>query len=149
MMLRDVIQDDLRTFFEHQRDPEACRMAVFPSRTRDVFMVHWNTAILADPDVAKKTIVIDGEVAGHVVSWGKDGRRFVGYWIGREYWGRGVATEALASFLEHETRRPLHAYVAAQNLGSIRVLEKCGFHRVGESTKALDGVEEVLLQLDR
>jgi RimJ/RimL family protein N-acetyltransferase len=49
----------------------------------------------------------------------------VGYWIGREYWGKGVATEALSQFLAHaEVRRPLHAAVAKHNVGSIRVLEK-------------------------
>ena len=56
----------------------------------------------------------------------------MGYWIGREYWGRGVATAALRSLLEVIPERPLHPLVAAGNAGSIRVLEKCGFVRDGE-----------------
>jgi RimJ/RimL family protein N-acetyltransferase len=131
MSLRDVVEADLPIFFEHQKDPEACRMAAFPSRERDAFMAHWRLKVLGDATGGKKTIVVDSAVAGNVVSWDQQGKRLVGYWIGREHWGRGVATAALAEYLrQHETRRPLHAYVSAHNLGSIRVLEKCGFHRV-------------------
>lgn len=61
-----------------------------------------------------------------------EGQREIGYWIGKEYWGRGIATEALAAFLLLETRRPLLAYAARDNVASIRVLEKCGFVRSGE-----------------
>jgi RimJ/RimL family protein N-acetyltransferase len=72
-------------------------------------------------------------VAGNVVSFEQDGEREVGYWIGREYWGKGVATEALSQFLDHvEVRRPLYAGVAKHNVASIRVLEKCGFTIVGK-----------------
>ena len=63
--------------------------------------------------------------------WTQEGNRGVTYWLGREHWGKGVATRALAAFLEIETARPLHAAVAADNAGSIRVLEKCGFTRAG------------------
>ncbi len=55
------------------------------------------------------------------------GERLLGYWLGREYWGRGIASAAVAQFLTYEKTRPLHARVAKHNLGSIRVLEKSGF----------------------
>ena len=42
--------------------------------------------------------------------------------------------------------RPLHAYVAKCNVGSIRVLEKCGFVKVGEHPGD-DEIEELLLEL--
>ena len=42
----------------------------------------------------------------------RDGKRLVGYWIGREFWGKGLATKALAELLAEVTARPLHAYVA-------------------------------------
>ena len=71
-------------------------------------------------------------MAGNVVSWEGDEGRLVGYWIGREQWGRGIATAALSAFLEEIPERPLHALVHAENAGSIRVLEKCGFVQVGE-----------------
>ncbi len=113
-------------------------MADFPSRDHDAFMTHWRVKVLGNATGGKKTVVIDGAVAGNVVSWDQDGKRLVGYWLGRAHWGRGVATAALAEYLSHhETRRPLHAYVSAHNLGSIRVLEKCGFRRVSAVTDEL------------
>lgn len=140
-MLRDVTPDDLPIFFEHQRDPDANRMADFPAREWDAFMAHWRANVLGDASARKQTIVVDGDVAGNILSWAHAGRRLVGYWLGRGYWGRGVATAALSAFLQYDTTRPLHAYVAAHNAGSIRVLEKCGFQRAG-------GGEEGLFRLD-
>jgi RimJ/RimL family protein N-acetyltransferase len=141
--LREVRETDLPTFFEHQRDPEGNRMANFPARTREDFDRHWH-AILDGPGVVR-TIESSGAVVGNVVSWEHDGERDVGYWIGREYWGRGFATAALSAFLREFPTRPLFAHVAAHNVGSIRVLEKCGFERVGTSTT--DGVDELLFRL--
>jgi RimJ/RimL family protein N-acetyltransferase len=92
------------------------------------------------------TVVSDGAVAGNIGCWEDDGRRLVGYWIGREFWGRGLATQALAELLDVVDARPLHAYVAKSNVASIRVLEKCGFVKVGEHAGD-DGIEELLLEL--
>lgn len=147
-MLRDVTEEDLPVFFEHQREPEAHRMAAFPPREHDAFMVHWRTKVLGDPTARKRTIVVDDCVAGNIGSWDADGRRFVGYWIGREYWSRGIGTAALSEFLCEETTRPLCACVAAQNIGSIRILQKCGFRRIDDTQQAFDGAEEFLFQLD-
>jgi RimJ/RimL family protein N-acetyltransferase len=147
--LRDVLEEDLPVFFEHQADPVANRMAAFPPRDRDAFTAHW-AKILADEAITKKTILVDGQVAGNVVSFDWDGRREVGYWVGREHWGKGVATKALAQFLRTMKRRPLHARVAKHNLGSLRVLEKCGFVGLphGEAVDPPGGGDEVLLRLD-
>jgi RimJ/RimL family protein N-acetyltransferase len=147
-MLRDVTEDDLLIFFEHQRDPEAHRMAAFAPRDHDAFMLHWRTKVIGEPTARKRTIVVDDCVVGNIGSWDADGRRLVGYWIGREYWGRGIGTAALSEFLHEETTRPLCAYVAARNRGSIRVLEKCGFRQIGGIELGSDGVEEYLFQLD-
>jgi RimJ/RimL family protein N-acetyltransferase len=149
MQLRDVTIEDLPIFFEHQREPAANRMASFPARERDAFMAHWQGKVLGDPANRTQTIVVDGEVAGNVVSWDLGHERAIGYWIGEAFWGRGVATEALRAFLaEHERTRPISAYVATENLGSMRVLEKCGFRRVrGLLTVGADGVEELLYRL--
>ena len=108
--------------------------------------------ILREEIGVARTIEVEGRVAGNIVSWEHDGERDVGYWIGREHWGKGVATAALTAFLVELDTRPLHAHVAAHNIGSIRVLEKCGFERSGGRTHAqpdADGVEELLLKLDR
>ena len=148
-MLRNVIEDDLSTFFEHQRDEEATTMAVHSSREWDAFISHWRHNVLGNPANEARTILVDDQVAGYVSSWEQEGRRLVAYWVGREFWGRGVAGSALDEFLRiHERRRPIHAFVALSNARSIRVLEKCGFQRVGEPLVESDGVAEVLFQFD-
>ena len=138
-----MVDGDLDAFFEHQREPEANRMAAFPARDREAFDAHWRR-LLADDSLTKKTIVYEGEVAGNVGCWEQEGRRFVGYWIGREFWGKGLATRALQELTGEVTQRPLHAWVATSNLASIRVLEKCGFVRVGSHK---NDVEELLFEL--
>jgi RimJ/RimL family protein N-acetyltransferase len=95
-----------------------------------------------------RTVVVDGHVAGNVVSWVQGGERLVGYWIGREHWGKGVATAALSTFLRQVAIRPLVAYVAERNVASIRVLEKCGFRTTGSPEVGEDGVTEIVLRLD-
>ena len=95
-------------------------------------MAHWRR-ILDDDSTVLRTILSDQQVAGNLVSWQAEGERLVGYWIGREYWGKGIASAALAAFLQVVEPRPLHARVARHNLASIRVLEKCGFARCHEN----------------
>jgi RimJ/RimL family protein N-acetyltransferase len=150
VVLRDVIDADLPALFEHQQDPEATRMAAFPSRDRETFMAHW-AKIMADRTNILQTIVFDGQVAGNIVSWNQDGRREVGYWLGREFWGRGIATFALRSFLERMKMRPLYAHVAKRNIASRRVLEKCGFTLIGADRVLAEApaepVEEFIFKL--
>lgn len=128
--LRPVEPDDLPIFFVHQRDAEAARLAGFSPRELEAFMTHWQTNILGNPAAACRTILCDGAVAGNVGAWTDAGsrERLLGYWIGREFWGRGIASSAVAQFIQTESR-PLTAFVAEHNPGSIRVLEKCGFSR--------------------
>jgi RimJ/RimL family protein N-acetyltransferase len=144
-VLRDVREDDLDVFFEQQREPEGVAMAVFPAREREAFDAHWRR-VLADDSNVVRAIEVDGEVAGNIGSWEQDGRRLVGYWIGREFWGRGIATSALSE-LAAELGRPLHAWVASSNLGSIRVLEKCGFVQVGSHAEHNEQFGEVVEEL--
>jgi RimJ/RimL family protein N-acetyltransferase len=149
ILLRDVIESDLPILFEQQLDPEATEMAAFPARDRDTFMAHW-AKIMADDSVILKTILFDGKVAGNIVGFEMDGKREVGYWIGKEYWGKGIATKALTAFLDHVQTRPLYAYVAKHNIGSRRVLKKCGFTVEGEdqfSNASGEVVEQFVLKL--
>ena len=148
--LRDVTVDDLAIFFEHQQDPIANRMAAFPARSWAEHLAHWR-AILREPSVRTRTILCGEEVAGSVVSYINEGVREVGYWLGREFWGKGIATRALAEFLTGEPTRPLYAHTAKHNIGSRRVLEKCGFSIIGEdSYPDPDGtvIEEFVWRLD-
>jgi RimJ/RimL family protein N-acetyltransferase len=142
VFLRDVIEQDVPIFFEHQRDPDAGRMAAFPVRELDAHAAHW-AKILADDTLTKKTIVSDGRIAGNIVSFDQAGRQMVGYWIGKDHWGKGIATAALSAFLDHVPARPLYAYVAKHNVASIRVLSKCGFTILSEGKGSVAGEEEV------
>ena len=148
--LRAVVDSDLDVLFEHQADPEATAMAAFPARDRERFDAHW-AKIRRDETVILRTILAGDRVAGGVSSWQDEGQRLVGYWMGREHWGRGVATQALALFLGEVPARPLYAHVAAHNAGSIRVLQKCGFHRdsaqEAEAPRPEDGIEELIFVL--
>lgn len=127
--------NDIGVFFEHQRDPDATAMAAFPARERDAHTAHWEK-VLGDPANLARTIVAEGEVAGNVGSWNGEGHREVGYWIAKECWGKGIATEALRQFLRVEQTRPLQAWVAVGNPASARVLEKCGFVPVDRPPEA-------------
>jgi RimJ/RimL family protein N-acetyltransferase len=142
--LRKVLDDDLLILFEQQKDPVAVDMAVVPARDRPAHMTHWRK-VLNDDTIISRTVLSGGEVAGHIVSWEQDGRRKVGYWLGQGFWGRGTATVALSAFLEIEQTRPLYAHVAKHNVGSLRVLEKCGFTA---SPQAPDAQEVVLVLED-
>ena len=146
--LRPVEESDLPILYAHQADEEATRMAAFPSRDRESFMAHW-ARILADESKVIRTIVCGGSVVGNILSWEASGDRLVGYWIGREHWGKGIATAALSRFVEELDTRPLIAHVAKHNLASLRVLRKCGFTILREDRFRFrdDDCEEYLLIL--
>ncbi len=156
IVLRDLTESDLPIFFEQQLDLEANYMAAFTAKdpeNRDAFNAHWNK-ILADKTVTVKTILLDGQVAGSVASWVDAswlGKPEVTYWIGKEYWGRGIATRALSEFLTIVKERPIYARAARDNAASLRVLEKCGFRISGYSKGFANArgaeVEEALLEL--
>jgi RimJ/RimL family protein N-acetyltransferase len=154
ILLRDVRDEDLPVFFEQQLDRDANDMAAFTARNpqdRDAFMAHWSR-ILGDERIIKKSIVVDGRLAGHVLSFEQFGEREVSYWIGKEYWGRGIATKALTLFLEELKVRPLYARAAKDNVASLRVLAKCGFKVVGEDRGYANArgaeIEEYVLKLE-
>lgn len=143
VQLRDVIADDLPIFFQQQLDPDATYMAAFPSRDRDAFMAHWQK-LLSDETLIKKTILFNGQVAGNIGSWQQSGKQEVGYWIGKEYWGKGIASKAVSKIIVQIKVRPLYAYVAKHNIASIRVLEKCGFIIIDEEKElSIIGEEKI------
>jgi RimJ/RimL family protein N-acetyltransferase len=133
--LRAVEDGDLPLFFAWQADEESRRMAAVPARDEEAFMAHW-AKIRINPDSTLRTIVAEGVVAGNAVSWTADEGRMVGYWVGKEHWGRGIASAALRLYLDVDRHRPMLATVAEHNAGSRRVLEKAGFQLV--STKVVD-----------
>jgi len=153
--LRDVDHNDLPMFFTFQQDPSANFMAAFTAKDpadRQAFDSHWER-ILSDPTVLMKTIVLEGRVVGSVGKFDMLDKPQVTYWVDREFWGRGIATVALAQFLAVYRARPVYASAAADNSGSIRVLEKSGFVRQGMEKSFANArgqeIDEVFFVLER
>jgi RimJ/RimL family protein N-acetyltransferase len=153
VVLRPVHDSDLPVFFRQMNDPEALTMAAFTPRDpadRAAFDAHWKR-IRASEDVLR-TVLADGDVVGSAAVYGEPGEREVTYWIDRAYWGRGIATAALRGLLAEVPERPLYARAAADNAGSLRVLDKCGFRvtaRARGFAHARDAeIEEFVLVLD-
>ena len=153
--LRDVWESDLPLFFDFQLDPEANQMAAFTAKDptdKAAFLGHWGK-ILSDNTITNQTILSEGKVVGHVASYTDQefGKPEVTYWIGREYWGIGIATEALLRFLDRVKTRPIYARAAKDNVASLRVLQKCGFEIVSEGRGFANArgkeVEELVLRL--
>jgi RimJ/RimL family protein N-acetyltransferase len=152
--LREVRDGDLAVLFAQWADPVAAHMAAFTApdhMDRSAFERRWSRQ-RADETVIARVIVVDGEVAGTIGSWGGPDEREVTYWIGRSYWGRGIATGALKAFLTVDRSRPLHARVAYDNDASRRVLEKCGFRVIATErsfAEARSGeIDEFVLRLE-
>lgn len=125
--------DDLNTFFQFQLDEKANYMAAFTSKdphNKTAYMEKY-TKILDDPTKNTKTIKVNGLIAGSISKFVMENDAEITYWIDRKLWGQGIATAALKEFLKTEKTRPIYGRVAFDNYGSQKVLEKCGFVRVG------------------
>ncbi|CAL9298895.1 MULTISPECIES: GNAT family N-acetyltransferase [Streptomyces] len=144
--LRDVVEADLEFFLAYEHEPEAVRRSRFTPRPREEFLRHWKANVLGDETCFVQTVTVDGAVAGSIVAWWHGHRRFIGYWLGRPYWGRGIGSRALGLFLAREENRPLYADPFSGNTGSIRLVEKHGFRRSGTVRHGED--DHVLLVLD-
>jgi RimJ/RimL family protein N-acetyltransferase len=151
--LREVVADDLPIFYRQQLDPEANDMAAFTSAdptNRAAFIARWEK-ILDNPAIIKRSILADDDIAGHILQFEQFGKPAVSYWLGKPHWGRGIATAALALFLNDIPLRPLYARAAHDNHASIRVLQKNNFVVVetdqGYSNARGREVKEVILKL--
>ena len=154
IVLREIHDSDLPVFFRQMNDPESVRMAAFTAKDpsdRDAFDAHWKR-IRSLADVVNRTVLVDGDVVGNAAVYGPADEREVTYWVDRAYWGRGIATAALRALLVAVPERPLYARAAADNVGSLRVLEKCGF-RVTDRDRGFanargEEIDEVVLVLE-
>ena len=153
VLLRPVTDEDLAIFFDQQQDRAANVMAAFTAKDpsdHGSFLAKW-TKILEDGAITARTILSGDQVAGHVMCFPLFGRPMVAYWLGREFWGRGMATAALRQLLVVVSQRPLYAQAAKDNVASLRVLAKCGFRVIAEdhgfSHARGEDVQEWVLQL--
>lgn len=136
IILRDVQEDDLPVFMRQHRDREAYFMAAldFTEVPADdaQFMARWQKYV-QNPGTVAKTILAGDEIAGYIYRYGEDDEKYVCVWLGKDFWGRQIATQALRLFIEHCCPiKALNAVTAKDNVASRRVLEKCGFGLVLE-----------------
>ena len=125
--------DDLHTLFQFQLDKEANYLAAFtPINPADkpAYLTKYSK-LLSDPTVNNQTIIVDNVIAGSIAKFIIHGDAEITYWIDKKYWGKGIATSALKKILSIEKTRPIYARVAFDNYGSQKVLEKCGFVKIG------------------
>lgn len=123
----------LEVLFQFQLDKEANYAAAFTAANptdKQAYLEKY-AKILADPTTNNQTILVNSVIVGSVAKFIMYGDAEVTYWIDRKFWGRGIATTALQHLLAIENTRPIFGRTAFDNLGSQRVLEKCGFVKIG------------------
>ena len=131
--LRPTEIADLDTLFQYQLDKEGGYLAAFMPKdpTDKTAYINKYTKLLSDPTANNQTILLDDKIVGSIAKFIIEGDTEITYWIDRKFWGQGIATKALTEFLAIETVRPIFGRVAFDNFGSQKVLEKCGFDKVG------------------
>jgi RimJ/RimL family protein N-acetyltransferase len=152
--LRPVHESDLDSLFRQMSDPESVRMAAFTPEDpddRQRFDAHM-ARLIESPDITLRAIAWDGDLVGSVASFVVERQTEVTYWIDRALWGRGIASQALALFLEVVRTRPLYARAASDNAGSLRVLAKNGFRIIDTEVSFAPArraeIEETILRLN-
>lgn len=148
--LRPLREDDVPTLFEIQLDDTAQHLAAFTdektARDSDAFL-RKHRKILADDAIVNRVIEIDGEVVGSVATFPIEGDMEITYWIHKDWWGRGVASAAVAALLDEVKVRPIFGRVVADNLGSVRVLERNGFVPAGSEDSFAPGRQATVTEL--
>ena len=153
VLLRDSTESDIEIFFKNQLDDEANYMAAFTPKDpndKEAYVSKWKR-LLEDPLINMKTILAAGEIAGTVVKFEIDGEAEITYALGKEFWGKGIATQALRQFLLLENKRPIFGRTAFDNYSSMKVLEKCDFERTGTDKGFANArgkeIEEIIFRL--
>jgi RimJ/RimL family protein N-acetyltransferase len=151
--LRPVGVADLDAIFEQMRDPESVHMAAFTAENpsdRRAFDAHM-AKIMSSSENRLRAIISDSRLVGTIASYVSEGATEVTDWIDRSCWGQGIATRALSLLLEEFSVRPIRARAASDNAGSLRVLEKAGFHPIATEVSYAPGrtaeIEETVLEL--
>ena len=131
--LTETTRGDLDTLFQFQLDKEANHLAAFTPKDpsdKNAYIEKY-AKHLADPTINNQTIRVGGEIAGSIAKFMMHGEAEITYWIDKKFWGQGIATTALKDFLKVEQTRPIYGHAAFDNYGSQKVLEKCGFVKIG------------------
>ncbi len=133
LKLRPSEKADLEFFFQFQLDMEATYLAAFTPKdpTDKKAYLEKYTKHMQDPTINMQTILVGETIVGSIAKFELDGDTEITYWIDRNFWGKGIATTALKNLLHIIHTRPIFGRVAFDNFGSQKVLEKCGFVKIG------------------
>lgn len=150
--LRAYRSGDVDALHAIANDPAVSRWmtAQFPYPYTRADAETWMASVMQDSPPKNYVIEVDGTFAGAVGAHPQGGEHrgsaIFGYWLGRAFWGRGIATDAARTLARYALSegglRRLEATVFAPNLTSARVLEKAGFTfeaRLRESYVERDG----------
>lgn len=155
IILRPTEPSDLELFFQFQLDKEACYLAAFTPKDPADKVAYFEkyTRLLGDPNVNMQTILVGNSIAGSVTKFLMEGAAEITYWLDKRFWGQGIASMALRNFLEIENTRPIFGRVAFDNYSSQKVLEKCGFAKIGISKGFANArkieIEEFIYKLNK
>ena len=133
VLLRPTKISDFEYLFVFQLDDEAGYLAAFMPKDpsdKNAYLEKYSK-LLTNPTVNMHTILVGENIVGSVSKFEMIGDAEITYWIDKKYWGQGIATTALKTFLSIENSRPIFGRVAFDNFGSQKVLEKCGFVKIG------------------
>lgn len=144
--LRSLRAEDAPMLARHANNPKvaACLRDRFPQPYSTEDAVRFFDYVTQTRDECVACIAVAGEAAGSIgLQFRTDVERCsaeLGYWIGEQFWGRGLMTAAIRCFTAWAMPRfeltRVYAEVFAENPASSRVLEKAGFERVGLLRKA-------------
>ena len=129
LSLRKSTISDLEIFFLNQLDSEAGHMAAFTAKDptdKEAYMTKYTDIINSDTAIMD-TIIANEQIAGSIGCYEMGGETHITYWLGKEFWGQGIATKALTLLISTINHRPLYGSAAWDNIASQRVMQKCGF----------------------
>jgi RimJ/RimL family protein N-acetyltransferase len=156
--IRDWARSDKAAVLRHANNRKVWRNLThrFPHPYAEADADWWFGFLERMPEPTHWAIEVQGEAVGGIGVMVGEGvfakSGHFGYWLGEEYWGRGIMTQAVAVVAPYAMSRfglvRLEAPVFAWNPASMRVLEKCGFSKEGVLTASVfkDGelVDQVL-----
>ena len=145
-LLRPFAQGDQQALVRHGNDRAVwLNLAdVFPHPYTREAADQWIALVTQPGGPLRFAIQYHGELVGGVgVHPGNDISRLtaqLGYWVGRQHWGKGIGTAAVQAIAEHAMQTTdlvrLEAVVFDWNPASMRVLEKAGFHLESKRPKS-------------
>jgi ribosomal-protein-alanine N-acetyltransferase len=143
LILRQVTLEDAPDFFACQSDPDVFRYAGRSEETflesaqhmlNILFKRHQEQTMLSWAIVLKENLRFVGRF--QIEEWSDENHRAaVGYLLGKQYWGKGYATEVLlaviAYLFEQTTVNRIDTFAWSENIASTRVMEKAGMRFEG------------------